>query len=212
MRVAADGGANHLLRLLETDALSPPSLDTIIGDLDSLDAATRDAWSRSFNPPQVIHDTDQNSTDLGKAVAHIRHCRPGADVVVVGDLGGRIDQAVSILHHLYLLQNDKVGYNDGRVYFVTDGSVAVLLKQGRHVIRVRGHKKIRSDAIQAVGILPLREKSVITTKGLHWDVQDWETQIGSRISTSNQVRDGEPVVEVETSADVLFTVRLQYDA
>jgi len=60
-----------------------------------------------------------------------------------------------------------------------------------------------------VGIVPLQEPSRISTKGLEWDVTDWDTQMGGRISTSNHVLPETKVVEVQTTKDVLFTIALR---
>jgi len=57
-----------------------------------------------------------------------------------------------------------------------------------------------------IGIIPLKESSVLTTDGLEWDVADWPTESGGQVSTSNHVR--EDWVTIETSKDVLFTIDL----
>ena len=125
----------------------------------------------------------------------------------VGGLGGRVDQGISQLHHLYAFQPG-TGYDRGRIYLVSEESVTVLLKAGRHVIHVRVGE---GDDVfgKHVGILPIREPSVITTRGLEWDVEGWETEIGGLLSTSNHVLPETRVVEVETSKDVLFTIALK---
>jgi thiamine pyrophosphokinase len=51
--------------------------------------------------------------------------------------------------------------------------------------------------------------SRITTRGLEWDVTDWETRFGGRMSTSNHVLPETEVVEVETTEDVLWTIALR---
>lgn len=61
-----------------------------------------------------------------------------------------------------------------------------------------------------VGIIPLGRPSVITTRGLEWDVTEWTTEFGGQISTSNHIRSG--VIEVETSERVVFTVELAVKA
>jgi thiamine pyrophosphokinase len=55
-----------------------------------------------------------------------------------------------------------------------------------------------------VGILPLFGKAVITTKGLEWDVEDWPTEMGGQISTSNHIV--EDHISISTDVHVLFTV------
>ena len=234
----------------------------IIGDLDSLTPSVQSYYeSRQSNTSggpktQVIRDPDQESTDFGKAVAYIRQhyhttttttpSNPNSnddkplDIVAIGGLGGRVDQGLSQLHHLYLFQTDP-RYADGRVYLFSGESLTFLLKAGRHRIRVRdgggvsygggagggdggggvgsgvgsgpagsGTGGTGGDVFgKYVGILPVGGPSRITTKGLEWDVRDWETRFGGRVSTSNHVLPTTEVVEVETTEEVLFTIALR---
>lgn len=191
------------------------NLDVIIGDLDSLTATTREYFTT--HSAQIIHDSDQYSTDFGKAVNHIRSSTASGahgpmDIVAMGGLGGRVDQGLSQLHHLHLFQTDP-RYAQGRMFLVSGQSVTFLLKTGRHRIHVR--EKDAAGTLLAdvfdkyVGIVPMKEPSVISTKGLEWDVQDWKTEIGGMVSTSNHVLPETVVVEVETTKDVLFTIALK---
>lgn len=198
---------------------------------------------------QIIHDPDQYSTDFTKAVRHVREnnnsnnnsdinkaastttsTKPPRDVICLGGLGGRVDQGLSQLHHLYLFQQDEGSYErDGRIYLLSGEGLTFLLQgSGKtHRIHVRDHifppssfsssslePQTQKDVAPAkhafakhVGILPLREPSVISTKGLEWDVTDWPTEFGGQLSTSNHVV--EDVVEITTSKDVLFTLALR---
>ncbi|SPO01533.1 related to THI80 - thiamin pyrophosphokinase [Cephalotrichum gorgonifer] len=211
LRVAADGGANRLYELSQsTEPNTFDSLDVIIGDLDSLTPEARTHFeSRGAS---VIHDPDQESTDFGKAIAHIRAASgPGPiDIAAVGGLGGRVDQGLSQLHHLYLFQPG-AAYERGRIYLVSEESVTVQLKPGRHSIRVRRRGAGPEEDVfgKYVGIVPVGEPSVISTRGLEWDVEDWATAFGGRMSTSNHVLPETECVEVETSRDVLFTISLK---
>lgn len=217
---------SHLLVFSSQD-----HLDIIIGDLDSLTPAARAHFSstRRPRPARIIHDRDQESTDFGKAVHHIRARNnststttttsphpphPPLDIVAVGGLGGRVDQALSLLHHLHLFQADPA-YAEGRLYLVSDESLTFLLKTGRHRVRVRGAAGDAGDDDgggmfdKYVGIVPVGEPSVISTSGLEWDVTDWRTEFGGRVSTSNHVLPETEVVEVRTTKDVLFTIALK---
>lgn len=192
-------------------------LDVIIGDLDSLTTTTREHFTTRFRPTKIIHDSDQYSTDFGKAVNHIRSSTTSSangpmDIVAMGGLGGRVDQGLSQLHHLHLFQTDP-HYAQGRMFLVSGESLTFLLKTGRHRIHVR-EKDAAGEAMahvfdKYVGIVPVKEPSVISTKGLEWDVQDWKTEFGGMISTSNHVLPETVVVEVETTKDVLFTIALK---
>lgn len=138
---------------------------------------------------------------------HIRNTDAGpVDIVALGGLGGRVDQGLSQLHHLYLFQKEP-GYQRGRVYLVSEESVTFLLKAGTHRIRVRDDGEEIFG--KYVGVIPIREPSSITTKGLEWDVEDWETEFGGQVSTSNHVLPETEVVEVATTKDVLFTIAIR---
>lgn len=82
-----------------------------------------------------------------------------------------------------------------------------LLKAGIHHIQVREDGE--HDAFgKHVGIIPLKEPSIISTSGLEWDVTDWQTEIGGQLSTSNHVLPDTQVVQIKTDKDVLFTIAL----
>ncbi|KAI3319455.1 thiamine pyrophosphokinase [Xylariaceae sp. AK1471] len=224
-KIAADGGANQIYDLSKQAPLENGNsasgfkgrytdLDTIIGDLDSLSDEARQHFSRSH----IIRDPDQYSTDFTKAVRHARRGFPGRDLVCMGGLGGRVDQGLSQLHHLYMFQTSPK-YADGRMYLLSGESLSFVLKGGqRHRIRVRepnpaikdGFRRISGDPFaKYVGIIPVGGSAVISTKGLEWDVQDWPTAFGGQMSTSNHVLPETEVVDVQTDKDVLFTIALK---
>lgn len=96
----------------------------------------------------------------------------------------------------------------GRVYLLSGSSLTFLLKAGTHYIHVKEDGE--GDVFgKFVGIIPLQEPSVISTNGLEWDVTDWESSIGARISTSNHVLPQTKCVEIQTTKDVLFTIALR---
>jgi thiamine pyrophosphokinase len=206
VRVAADGGANRLHKLSSFHG-KYSNLQLIIGDLDSLTPTVRDFYSSQPSPAQIIHDADQESTDFSKAVNWIRKEHSGIDIVALGGIGGRVDQGLSQLHHLYLFQTDPE-YASGRVFLLSGSSLTFLLKAGTHQIQVREDGE--EDAFgKHIGIIPLKEAANITTKGFEWDVEDWHTEIGGKLSTSNHILPESQVVTVTTDKDVLFTVALK---
>ena len=128
------------------------------------------------------------------------------DVIVLGGLGGRADQAFSQLHYLYAASADKTLDRIGHIYLVTQESIIMPLEKGFNRIKTpveEGHIG------ENVGIIPLGTPSTITTKGLEWDVTDWNTSFGTQLSTSNHIRAS--YVEVMTSERVLFTVEIAGD-
>ncbi|KAI0016838.1 thiamine pyrophosphokinase [Xylariomycetidae sp. FL0641] len=233
LRVAADGGANRILELdqsnhqqgheaAETGSRNQhhqTGLDVIVGDLDSLSDEAR-TYFTSQNPKcRVVHEADQYSTDFTKAVRLVRRELPARSIFCMGGLGGRVDQGLSQLHHLYMFQTSP-SYADGRLFLVSGESLSFLLKAGRHRIHVRetdGENERDDDCLTTagdpfakyVGIIPVKEPSIISTRGLEWDVENWPTEFGGQMSTSNHILPETTVVEVETTKDVLFTVALK---
>lgn len=188
------------------------SLDVIIGDLDSLRDDTRAYFASRGGA--VVHDPDQYSTDFGKAVKHVWKQYPQMNIIAIGGLGGRVDQGVSQLHHLYLFQDDGSSGKaavDRRMYLLSSESITFLLPTGRHHIHVREEPGPATADVFAkhVGILPMQGPSVISTKGLEWDVKDWETQFGGLVSTSNHILPDTRIVAVDTNRPVIFTVALK---
>ncbi|KAI1453832.1 thiamine pyrophosphokinase [Annulohypoxylon moriforme] len=224
--VAADGGANHVYDLNRKSLLKgghcPSSagdyanLSTIIGDLDSLSDEARTFFTTKPANCIIIHDPDQYSTDFTKAVRLVHKDFPGKDIVCMGGLGGRVDQGLSQIHHLYLFQTSPT-YADGKMFLLSGESLSFLLKAGKHHIHVREPDAAVNSFVRMsgdpfakyVGIIPVKEPSVITTKGLEWDVENWPTEFGGQMSTSNHVLPETKIVEIETTKDVLFTIALK---
>ena len=179
----------------------------------------------SQNPNiNIIVDTDQYSTDFMKCLRHAgeeadgildsyealydEQCGPkrervaALDIAVLGGLDGRADQAFSQIHHLYSASEDS-SLNLGDIYLLADTSIMFLLQKGMNIIQT----PVRPGFLtENVGIIPIGRPSIITTKGLEWDVTDWSTEFGGQISTSNHIKAN--VVRVKTTERVLFTVQV----
>ena len=178
--------------------------DAIVGDLDSLSAGTEAHYRE--RGVQVVKDPDQYSTDFTKCLRWIRgevgrrrregQSQQGAsdtdnnedndcmtmDVVVLGGLGGRVDQGFSQIHHLYMAETE-LELLQGRIYLLSEQSLSFVLANGQNVIHLEpGYFG------ENVGIIPVLGRALITTKGLEWDVEDWPTEFGGQVSTSNHIR------------------------
>ncbi|PTU17831.1 hypothetical protein P175DRAFT_0504588 [Aspergillus ochraceoroseus IBT 24754] len=235
--------------------------DVIIGDLDSVRPAVRTHYENLG--VRVIEDEDQYSTDFTKSLRYLRShageilssssssssSSPGTpnrlEILVMGGLGGRVDQAFSQIHHLYLMsslysssssssstapaaattttttqpQNHPV---TGDLYLISEESITFILARGKNTIHTprtnRGdlarptpHEKQNENdpppfLEENIGIVPLCGPARITTRGLQWDVENWSTEIGGQLSTSNHIRSER--VEIESDVAVLFTLEL----
>ena len=187
--VCADGGAERLLKYDQAakNGFETRLPDAIVGDLDSLSDETREHYEEKG--VKVLKDPDQYSTDFTKCLKWIREYWRDAsdgddtlDVVVLGGLGGRVDQGFSQVHHLYMAVNDPSMLR-GRIYLLSEQSLSFVLEDGLNVINLEpGYFN------ENIGVIPILGKTSITTKGLEWDVEDWPTQFGGQVSTSNHIR------------------------
>ncbi|CAI7646806.1 unnamed protein product [Penicillium glandicola] len=283
--ICADGGANRLFDMPETNEKESKLPDAIVGDLDSIRPAVREHYEKLGVP--VLQDPDQYSTDFTKCLAYLNtHAaeiiaspRKGAntqtrsdtnganecpstsptdqsplEIVILGGLGGRVDQAFSQVHHLYMMTQTQRSIREnesntsssdakpaagGNLYLVSEESITFIIQTGKNTIHTPATKRAdittasTSDVSNSprkrkcgqeegqkqesepepeyffeenIGIIPLSAPAKITTHGFEWDVEDWHTEIGGQISTSNHIRADK--VEVETSVPVLFTVEL----
>lgn len=89
----------------------------------------------------------------------------------------------------------------GEIYLLSEQSLSFILEEGFNRIGLS-----RQTFAENVGIIPVTGPAVITTKGLEWDVQDWKTEFGDEISTSNHLKS--EIIEIQTTTRVLFTVEL----
>ncbi|KAE8408895.1 thiamine pyrophosphokinase [Aspergillus pseudonomiae] len=244
--LCADGGANRFYSMMEAhDRESTDLPDLIIGDLDSITPDTRAHYANLG--VRIIEDEDQYSTDFTKCLDYLRAhvgdfisssssvSKPEGeeqneqggrgselDVLILGGLGGRVDQAFSQIHHLYSMtqtyssstSNQEGTGKIGNLYLISEESITFILRPGVSTIRTPGTNRPGvSPAEQGedlleenVGIIPLSGPARITTSGFQWDVVDWRTEIGGQLSTSNHIRS--EVVTVESLVPVLFTVEL----
>lgn len=153
--VAADGGANHL----SASKLIPSA---IIGDLDSLDAAS--TW-RGRIGDNLIHVAEQDSTDFQKCLARI----DAPFFIGVGFLGGRQDHVLAALDALIGDPRPIVLIGEDDVAFAPHEETDLALPVGRRI-----------------SIFPLRRVRARGGGGLKYPVDGLEMAAGDQIGTSNE--------------------------
>ena len=148
--LAADGGTHHLLAL----GLLP---SLVIGDLDSVTPDERrrlEAAGISLRQ----YPRDKNETDLELAL-QTAVAAAHTEILVVGALGGRLDQT---LGNLSLLTAPSLAGLDVRL---DDGCEEAFF--------VRRRSEVRGRAGEIVSLLPWGgEVAGVTTRGLRWPLHD----------------------------------------
>ncbi|KAL9060141.1 MAG: hypothetical protein Q9162_000755 [Coniocarpon cinnabarinum] len=150
------------------------------------------------------------------------------NVIIFGGLGGRVDQGIGLLAEL--ARENAANQDSLHFWLVSERSMSWVVnpsaslskpleasysnskRQTRHVIQLTPadvkHDMHAQLFSRNVGILPIFGPAHISTQGLEWDVEDWETSMTGQISTSNHVVSKKSIVELTTTAKVLFTVEL----
>lgn len=144
--------------------------------MDSIDPQIRKHYEDLKVP--VIYNPDQYSTDFTKCLRYIRSYVPGflsigrpspasvpyqgqssltdlaenenpIDVIVLGGLGGRVDQALSQIHHLYETSQNSPSTSDpphGDLYLVSEESITFVLHKGKNTILTPGGNALGTDS------------------------------------------------------------------
>ena len=148
--IAADGGLRHIRKL----ELTP---DLVIGDLDSV---TEDdlkwLFEKRIETRKFLKEKDQ--TDLELALLAAVDCG-GDPIIVVGALGGRIDQTLTNIYLLLMpeLQSVDVRFDDGH----------------EEVYLVQNYTEVNGKKGDTVSLLPLLSPARgIKTKGLRYPLRD----------------------------------------
>lgn len=146
MLIAADGGARHLLAL----GLLPHLL---VGDLDSLDAASV-AQLEAAGVPIHRYPADKDETDLELALHYALDGQPQS-IIIVGALGGRLDQTLA---NLSLLTDPAF---DGLDLRLDDGAEEAFF--------CRKQAEVRGRSGEVVSLIPWGGAvQGVVTQGLRW--------------------------------------------
>lgn len=235
MRICADGGANRLYyRFINDQERARYIPDFIVGDLDSLREEVRQYYL--LKGTVVLPQYTQYATDFMKAieVAVLMHTSGKGDLYkpvdddnglshlvkkyeqsqpftayVAGGIGGRFDQT---FHSINLLYSTKAEFPQIRIFFVSDTDLIFLVPEGITYVKYSSKKLFNQhDPVPKLGLLPFGKRVVLSTTGLKYDVQDWVSEVGANVSTSNGVS-GTTGFVVETSDDIVVNVEISHAA
>ena len=161
--ICADGGASNAVAL----GLQP---QVVVGDLDSLDGDLQ-ARLESEGCQFIAHPARKDETDLELALYYaIEH---GADeILVLGALGGRIDQTLANVLLLALPELRSVK--------------AKILDGGQEVFLIRDEALIEGQMGDTLSLLPLTEEVTgIHTEGLEYPLENGALYLGPAQGISN---------------------------
>ncbi|MEW5720206.1 MAG: thiamine diphosphokinase [Chloroflexota bacterium] len=176
LRVAADGGAVNARRYLA------PAPHVLIGDLDSLDDATR-AWCANARVETIQHPREKNATDLELAL-ELALARGATEITLLGALGGRVDQMLANVLLLVKPARARVSAQ------IASAEVDTLLAWER--------ASIDGCPGETVSLIPLTERvEGIVTEGLRYPLRNETLYLGAARGVSNEL--------IAERAEVTFT-------
>ncbi|MFQ5813771.1 MAG: thiamine diphosphokinase [Anaerolineae bacterium] len=182
--ICADGGASNALAL----GLQP---QVVVGDLDSLDESVRSRLEKR-HCQFIVHPARKDETDLELALYYaIEH---GVDeILILGALGGRIDQALANVQLLALpeLHSVKAKILDGR----------------QEVFLIRDEALIKGQMGDTLSLLPLTEEVTgIYTEGLEYPLENGTLYLGPARGVSNTLT--APRARVQVGQGLLLAVMI----
>jgi thiamine pyrophosphokinase len=146
--------------------------DLVIGDFDSI----KD--TEMIGHTVFLHDEDQNTTDLEKAINHLikKKC---SDINVVWATGRRLDHTLNNFHILAKFKGTNIVLYDNH-------SKAFVLPENFSKVYKKDSK---------LSLVPLHSCDGITTKNLAYNLKNGHLSIGHRSGTSNRAsEDGEVII------------------
>ncbi len=165
--ICADGGTRHALAL----GLTP---HVIIGDLDSVPGEMVETLAgRGTEILRFPRDKDQ--TDLELALAYAIE-RGAEDILLLGLLGGRLDQTLANVFLLALPEWERA-----RLWLADGPDTAYLLRSG-DTLTLTGR---RGDTVSLLPLTPT--VTGVSTQGLRWPLQDATLHFGRTLTVSNEL-------------------------
>lgn len=178
--IAADGGANVAVKL-------GGKPDIIIGDMDSYKSLDE------LSSVEIIHDPDQYSNDLEKAL-NLAKEKGARKVTVLGATGLRLDQTLKNLSVLKQFDNQfkKI------ILLDEQGATKLLPAEFREDIPVG----------TLLSLFPLSGKVTgISTQGLKYELKNGMLENGVRDGSSNRVTSSPVRINHKTGDLLLFIAR-----
>jgi len=184
--ICADGGTHHALALEITPHL-------VIGDMDSV---TKPEMERLKKADVLIelYPRDKNETDLELALNRALEKGPSS-ILIVGALGGRLDQAVG---NISLLSDSRLATLDVRL---DDGVEEVLFCRDKSQVEGR-----RGDI---VSLIPWHGAvKGISTNGLRWPLSNETLYPEKTRGISNEMLEAVAEVSIEVGLLLIIHRRL----
>jgi thiamine pyrophosphokinase len=182
--IAADGAANVLVDI----GIGP---EFIVGDLDSVTQQTIDHLRGTT---ELIHETDQDSTDFEKAL-RFANSQLWHHVLVIGMHGGDLE---------HTLNNWSVLLRHARELSLT------AFDRGRYAIPINTSFRYAAREDELLSLIP-QPLAHLTTSGLVWNLSNEPLMLGTREGARNRAAATDVDIEIHSGSLLFFCdARLPY--
>lgn len=164
--IAADGGYSKALA-------HGVHVDEVVGDLDSIPKAERQALAEAPAPAVHAFPRDKDWTDLELALEHALRRVP-SQIILLGGFGDRLDHALTGLHLL-----EKGVQSNVPILLVTGNETARLVRDEATLANVE-----KGDR---VSLIPFSDSALVTTEGLRYRLRSEELRRAASRGVSNEV-------------------------
>ncbi|TKR67942.1 hypothetical protein L596_024012 [Steinernema carpocapsae] len=196
IRFCIDHGANRLFHHKNEGFEAPTK---ITGKLDRLDEETKKYFEEKETQMEETYDDEESDTLSTLKSLASEDLDNVTMIVILGGFSGRFDRVLGDL--------------DALVRANALFSMPTVVLNARNLITVlpKGDLALKMDRellSGTTGFLPiLQEKTVVTSAGFKWNLNNEEMKIGERVSTSNQMESDR--LEFNTTAPLVFTVEIR---
>ena len=172
--ICCDGGVRHL----QQTGIKP---DVIIGDMDSIDPAHLEIYSRQ-DVKIIKYPASKDFTDTELALDYAINLKPEA-IYIWGALGGRLDHTLA---NVFLLEKTKT--IPVKAYLIDEYCEAFLLS---------GDVTFNESAGQTVSLIALSPQvEGITLRGFLYPLDDATLRMGESLAVSNIINGDEAKISV----------------
>jgi thiamine pyrophosphokinase len=171
--IAADGGADSCIRL----GINP---DHVIGDFDSISPRAKNKFKNI-----LIHDKNQNTTDLEKAIslANKLNC---TRLTIIGAIGSRIDHTLS---NIISLSRSKAH--------------SEIIDEANTVFLAEKELKLKGKKNDIVSVIPISKVAGLSYTGLKWKPKSGNVDSGW-IGVSNRMTGTDAVIRLKSGKIIVI--------
>uniref|UniRef100_A0A0K0EYV9 Thiamine diphosphokinase n=1 Tax=Strongyloides venezuelensis TaxID=75913 RepID=A0A0K0EYV9_STRVS len=204
LRYCTDGSSNLVAEYQEKYSLKDPNF--IIGDFDSISDYSKQYFK---DKSQFVHTPNQDYTDFSKTLEQItlNPLFPSIkNIIVLGGLTGRFDHVLASLNSLITFQAS-----------LFEGKIKTYLIDENNLITVTSSLNTTVEIVPNINILTgkcgyipiMQKKTVVTTNGYKWDLENEEIFFGGIISTSNEIEKNR--ISIKTNQPVILYFEIKSD-